>query len=51
MLETLIVLLVLLWALGYWGPYHASLGPFVHLLLLIAVVVLVIRLLQGRRMV
>ncbi len=51
MLETLIVLLVLLWALGYWGPYHVALGPFIHVLLLVALVVLVIRLLQGRRLV
>jgi Family of unknown function (DUF5670) len=49
MLETLIVLLVLLWAFGYWGPYHAHLGPLVHVLILVAVVVLVIRLIQGRR--
>lgn len=51
MIETIIVLLVLMWALGYWGPYHANLGPFIHVLLLIALVVLVIRLLQGRRVV
>ncbi|HZS37687.1 MAG TPA: lmo0937 family membrane protein [Polyangia bacterium] len=51
MLETIIVLMVLLWAFGFWGPYHANLGPFIHVLLLIAVVVLVIRLIQGRRVV
>lgn len=49
MLETIIVLLVLFWAFGFWGPYHAHLGNFVHILVIIAVVVLVIRLIQGRR--
>ena len=49
MLETIIILLVLMWAFGFWGPYHVQLGPFVHVLIVIAVIVLVIRLLQGRR--
>jgi hypothetical protein len=49
MLETIIVLLVLAWALGFWGPYYVHLGPFVHVALLAALVVLVIRLVQGRR--
>ena len=48
MLETIIVILVVLWLLGLVaGP--ASIGGFIHILLLIAVVVLVIRLVQGRR--
>jgi len=49
MLETIIVLLILLWAFGFWGPYHAHLGNFVHVLIVVAVVVLIIRLIQGRR--
>jgi len=49
-LETVIVLLVVLWAFGFWGPYHAHLGNFVHVLLVVAVVVLIIRLIQGRRL-
>jgi len=49
MLETVAVLLVVLWALGFWGPYHAHLGPFVHILIVVALVVVVIRLIQGRR--
>ena len=49
MLETIIILLVLMWAFGFWGPYAASLGPFVHVLIVVAVIVLVVRLLQGRR--
>lgn len=50
MLETLVVVLVLMWAFGFWGPYAVHLGPLVHLLLLIALIVLVIRLVQGRRL-
>jgi hypothetical protein len=50
MLETIIVLLVVLWAFGFWGPYHAHLGNLVHVLIVLAVVVLIVRLLQGRRL-
>jgi hypothetical protein len=49
MLETIAVLLVILWLLGYLGSY--TLGGLIHLLLVIALVVVVIRLLQGRRVV
>lgn len=49
MLETIAVFLVLLWLLGYLGSY--TMGGLIHLLLVIALVVVVIRLLQGRRVV
>jgi hypothetical protein len=49
MLETIAVLLVLLWLLGYFSAY--TMGGLIHLLLVIALVVVVIRLLQGRRLV
>jgi hypothetical protein len=50
MLETIIVILVVLWLLGMVaGP--ASIGGFIHILLLLALVVLVIRLVSGRRVV
>ncbi len=49
MLETIIIILVILWALGFFA-FHVSSG-LIHLLLVIAVVVLIIRLLQGRRVV
>ena len=26
MLETIVILLLVLWGFGYWGPYHANLG-------------------------
>ncbi len=47
MLETIIVLLVILWALGMLSAY--SMGGFIHLLLLIAVIVLAVRIIQGRK--
>jgi hypothetical protein len=49
MLETLIVLLVVLWLLGMVTSY--TVGGLIHVLLVVALVVLVIRLVQGRRVV
>lgn len=46
---TLIVLLVALWLLGLLSSY--TLGGFIHLLLILAVIVLVIRAIQGRSVV
>ena len=46
MLWTIFVILLVLWLLGLVTSY--TLGGFIHLLLVIAVVVLVIRLIQGR---
>jgi len=43
----LVVLLVILWALGLLTAY--TLGGLIHILLVIALVVLVVRLFQGRR--
>jgi hypothetical protein len=47
MLWTLFVVLLVLWALGLATSYTA--GGLIHLLLVIALVVMVIRLIQGRR--
>jgi hypothetical protein len=47
MLWTIFVILLVLWLLGLVSSY--TLGGFIHLLLVIAVVVLVIQLIQGRR--
>ena len=47
MLETLVVVLVVLWALGLVSSY--TLGGFLHLLLVAAVVILILRLATGRR--
>jgi hypothetical protein len=46
MLETILIILVILWALGLFA-FHA--GGIIHVLLVIALIVLIIRLLQGRR--
>ena len=46
MLNTILVLLVLLWLLGMVSSY--TLGGFIHLLLIMAVAVLLIRIIQGR---
>jgi hypothetical protein len=47
MLWTIAVILVVLWALGLVTSY--TLGGFVHLLLVVAIVVIVIQVIQGRR--
>ena len=46
MLWTILVILFVLWALGLFA-FHA--GGLIHILLVIAVIVLIVRLLQGRR--
>ncbi|WP_373187903.1 lmo0937 family membrane protein [Halopseudomonas sp.] len=48
MLETLIVILIILWALGLVSSF--TMGGLIHILLVIALVVIVIRVLQGRRL-
>jgi hypothetical protein len=47
MLWTIFVILLVLWALGLVTSY--TMGGFVHVLLVIALVILVVNLLQGRR--
>lgn len=47
MLYTIAVILVVAWLLGVVGTY--TIGPLVHALLLIAVVLFVVGLLSGRR--
>ena len=46
MLWTIFVILLILWILGF--SFHVM-GAFIHLLLVIAVVVLIIQLITGRR--
>lgn len=46
MLETIIVILVVLWLLGLVSSY--TVGGFIHVLLVIAVILLIIRLVRGR---
>jgi len=48
MLWTIIIILLVLWALGF-GFAGAAVGNLIHILLVIAVIVLVIQLVTGRR--
>lgn len=48
MLMSIAIILLLLWALGL--VTSATLGGFIHILLVIAVVMVLIRLIQGRRL-
>ena len=47
MLWTIFVVLVVLWALGLATSY--TVGGFIHILLLLAIAVVLIRVIQGRR--
>ena len=47
MLWTIFVILLIMWALGLVTSY--TMGGFVHILLVIALIVLVVNLLQGRK--
>ena len=47
MLYTLAVVLIVLWLLGMVTSY--TLGGFIHILLVIAVIMILLRLIQGRR--
>ena len=47
MLWTIAVILIVLWALGLVSSY--TMGGFIHILLVLALVVIVINVIQGRR--
>jgi hypothetical protein len=47
MLETVAIILLILWIPGLVSSY--TMGGLIHLLLVIAIVVIVIRVIQGRR--
>lgn len=48
MLGTIAVVLIVLWALGLVSSY--TVGGLIHILLVLALIVIVIRVLQGRRL-
>jgi len=48
MLETIAVILIILWLLGLVTSY--TMGGFIHALLVIAIVVVLLRVIQGRRL-
>ena len=47
MLWTLAMVLLILWALGLVSSY--TMGGFIHILLVVAVVMVLVRIIQGRR--
>ncbi|HEX2769041.1 MAG TPA: lmo0937 family membrane protein [Geobacteraceae bacterium] len=47
MLWTIAVILIILWALGLVSSY--TMGGFIHILLVVAIIVLLIGIIQGRR--
>ncbi len=48
MLETIVVILIILWLLGLVTSY--TMGGLIHILLVIAIVVILLRVIQGRRL-
>jgi hypothetical protein len=49
MLSTLVVVLLVLWLLGMVSSY--TIGGLIHVLLVVAVVVVLLRIIQGRRVI
>ena len=47
MFETIAVLLIILWLLGLVSSY--TMGGLIHILLVLAIVVILLRVIQGRR--
>jgi len=47
MLEAIIIVLVVLWALGFFA-FHIG-GGLIHALIVIALIILIVRLLKGRK--
>jgi low affinity Fe/Cu permease len=46
-LETIAIVLLVLWALGLVSSY--SMGGLIHILLVVAIVMILVRVIQGRR--
>ncbi|GLH70368.1 hypothetical protein GETHPA_19010 [Geothrix rubra] len=47
MLWTIAVILIVLWAVGLVSAY--TLGGFIHVLLVLAIIIVLVRIIQGRR--
>lgn len=47
MLETIVVILLVLWAIGLVSSY--TMGGLIHILLVVAIVVVILRVIQGRK--
>jgi Family of unknown function (DUF5670) len=48
MLETIAIILIILWLLGVVSSY--TMGGLIHILLVIAIIMVLVRLIQGRRL-
>lgn len=48
MLQTIAVILIILWLLGLVSSY--TMGGFIHILLVIAIIVVLLNIIQGRRL-
>jgi len=48
MLWTIAVILVILWLLGFVSSY--TMGGFIHILLVVAIIVVLVRIIQGRKL-
>jgi hypothetical protein len=48
MLRTIAIILLVLWALGLVSSY--TMGGFIHVLLVLAIIVILIEVIQGRRL-
>ena len=49
MLETIAIILIILWLLGFLTSF--TMGGFIHILLVIAIIVVLVRIIQGRRII
>ena len=49
MLYTIAIVLIVLWLLGFVSSY--TMGGFIHILIVVAVVLILVRLISGRRVV
>jgi hypothetical protein len=47
MLYTIAVVLIILWLFGFLSSY--TMGGFIHILLIVAIIMILVRLIQGRR--
>lgn len=48
MLQTIAIILILLWILGFVTAY--TIGGFIHILLIAAIILFLVRFIQGRRL-
>jgi len=49
MLWTIVLILVVLWLVGFFSSY--TMGGLIHILLVVAIIIVVVRLIQGRKIV